>query len=89
MDVRRVSARELPEAMCPRYLKASRAQKGRMLDEFIEVTGYNRKYALGLQRTGAPRRPRILRRPGRARTYGAAVTAALAVAAAAGWCCGK
>ena len=35
MKVRRDSQRELTEAMHPRYLKASRAERGRMLDEYV------------------------------------------------------
>ncbi len=36
--------------MHPRYLKASRAQRGRMLDELVVVTEYDRKYAIELLR---------------------------------------
>jgi hypothetical protein len=29
-----------------RYRKASKKEKGKMLDEFVALTGYNRKYAI-------------------------------------------
>jgi hypothetical protein len=37
---------ELLEAVQPRYLKASKAEKQKMLDEFTSVTGYHRKHAI-------------------------------------------
>jgi len=40
------SKRELLEVLRPRYLKASKVKKQRMLDEFTAVTGYRRKYAI-------------------------------------------
>jgi hypothetical protein len=40
------SKRELLEAIRPRYLKAGRAEKQKMLDEFTAATGYHRKYAI-------------------------------------------
>ena len=56
MKVRRDSQRELTEAMHPRYLKASRAERGRMLDQYVAVTGYHRKYPIELLRHG----PRVV-----------------------------
>jgi hypothetical protein len=41
------SKRELLEVVRPRYLKANKAEKQKMLDEFTSVTGYHRKYAMG------------------------------------------
>lgn len=49
------SKRELLEAIQPRYLKASRAEKSRMINEFIAVTGYHRKYAIRVLKHGPPR----------------------------------
>jgi len=49
--------RELLEAVRPRYLRASKAEKGRILNEFVATTGYHRKYAVRLLRHGPPRRP--------------------------------
>ena len=40
------SKRELLEVLRPRYLKASKAEKQKMLDEFTSVTGYHRKHAI-------------------------------------------
>lgn len=37
---------ELLESLRPRYLKASKAEKQKMLDEFTAATGYHRKYAI-------------------------------------------
>ena len=71
----KIGKRELLEAIRPRYLQANRAEKGRILDEFVATTGYHRKYAIRLVRHGPPRRP-ASRRPGR-RTYTPAVVHAL------------
>ena len=40
------SKRELLEVIRPRYLKASKVEKQKMLDEFTCATGYHRKYAI-------------------------------------------
>ena len=37
---------ELLEVVRPRYLKASKIEKQKMLDEFTSATGYHRKYAI-------------------------------------------
>jgi len=71
----KIGKRELLEAIRPRYLQANRAEKGRILDEFVATTGYHRKYAIRLVRHGPPRRP-ASRRRGR-RTYTPAVVHAL------------
>ena len=42
------ACREYAKEMRNRYRKAVRAQRGRLLDEFTAVTGYHRKYAIGL-----------------------------------------
>jgi len=34
------------KAIYPRYRKSSKALKGRILDEFCRVCGYNRKHAI-------------------------------------------
>ena len=39
---------ELLSALVARYQEASRAEKGRILTEFAEVTGYHRKHAARL-----------------------------------------
>ena len=40
------SKRELLEMVQPRYLKAKKREKQKMLDEFTCATGYHRKYAI-------------------------------------------
>lgn len=40
------SKRELLEVLQPRYLKAKKAEKQKMLDEFTSATGYHRKHAI-------------------------------------------
>ena len=50
------SKRELLEEIRPRYLKAKKSKKETMLDEFVAVTGYHRKYANRLLKHGRPRR---------------------------------
>jgi hypothetical protein len=37
---------QLTLKILPRYLKASRKEKGKILDEYCAVTGYHRKYAI-------------------------------------------
>jgi hypothetical protein len=80
--------RELLKAVRPRYLKASRAQKSRILDEFVAATRYHRKYAIHLLLHVPPRRSKKKR--GRRLTYGPDVVAALAQAwEVSGRLCGK
>ncbi len=58
---------ELVKRVHPRYLKADKAEKGRILDEFVITTGYHRKHAIRLLKHGlAPGQPE---RRGRKRTY--------------------
>src|SRR5687767_15568232 len=93
--VRQQSKRELAAAVQPRYLKAGRAEKTRLLDEFVASTGYHRRYALTLLRHGRfPSRdapgswvaPVSVRRVGRPRSYSSVVVGELrAVAEALGW----
>ena len=61
------SKKELTEAIRNRYLKANKAGKGRILDEFIAATGYHRKYAIRLLRHG--RKPKSLKKKGRKKKY--------------------
>jgi hypothetical protein len=48
------SKRELLESVQPRYLKARKVEKQKMLDEFTAATGFHRKYALRLLKHGYP-----------------------------------
>jgi hypothetical protein len=41
-----ISKRELLEVIRPRYLKASKDEKKKILDEFTSATGYHRKHAI-------------------------------------------
>ena len=61
----------------PRYRKAGRSEKGRMLDEFCKVTGYNRKYAVRVLNGPPPEKRPRKRRP-RKPTYGPKVVTILA-----------
>ena len=67
--------REYLARMRERYEQASRKQKGGLLDEVCEVTGYHRKAAVRVLRRGA--RGRRSRRRGRTVRYEPAVVAAL------------
>ncbi len=67
--------REVLKAVRPRYRKANRQEKKLILDEFVAVTGYHRKYAIQLLNHGAPATTRERRR--RQRTYPVEVIAAL------------
>ena len=61
------SKREMIEAIHPRYLKANKAGKEQILDEFIATTGYHRKYAIRVLKHGT--RPKGLKKPGRRKVY--------------------
>jgi hypothetical protein len=73
-DMTRGSIEELAAAVRERYRKASKEEKGVMLREFCENTGYHRKSAIRL--LGRKDRPGVERR-GRRRQYGAEVGRAL------------
>jgi hypothetical protein len=90
MGVRQASKHELTMALRERYRKASRTERGQLLDTYVEATGYHRKYALTLLRHGPPvARPRLVG-PGRPLTYSPLVINAVQVVAeATGWICGK
>jgi hypothetical protein len=70
------SKRELAEAIRPRYLKATKAEKEHILTEFVASSGYHRKYAIRLLKHGAPPRP-LKKKPGRKKIYQGEVVAAL------------
>jgi hypothetical protein len=88
MSVRQASKHELAAAQRSRYWAAGRAEKGRILDEFVAATSYHRKHAVRLLRDGPP--PPRVGQGGRPRTYDAVVVGALRqVAEASDWLCGK
>jgi hypothetical protein len=76
--VTRTSRREYAALQRERYLAATRAEKGALLDEVIAVTGLHRKAAIRMLRR-VPRAPTAPTRAGRPRVYGAAVAAAMEV----------
>jgi len=69
------SKRELLEAVRPRYLRASKADKTRILDEFVATTGYHRKHAIRLMKQGAKRQGQ--KKPGKSKVYKGEVVVAL------------
>ena len=74
----RASILEYTEAVRWRYLRASKKEKGKILDEFTQVTGCHRKAAIRLFRRR--NQPKTNRKRGRPRRYGTAVAGALRVA---------
>lgn len=53
MGVRAESKRDVAARMHERYLKAeTRAEKGRLIGELVEITGYDRTYAQALLEHG-------------------------------------
>ncbi len=81
------SVHEYAASLRPRYLRASRMEKGRLLTEFCRVAGRHRKSAIRLFRG----QPRVAPpRTGRPRCYGPEVIALLrAVWEASDYLCGK
>jgi len=69
------SKKELTESIRGRYLKANKAKKQQILDEFVAATGYHRKYAIRLLRHGPG--PRAMKKKGRPKKYDGEVVAAL------------
>ena len=61
------SKHELTEEIQPRYLKAGRLEKKKILDEFTAATGYHRKYAIKLLKHGLKRKG--YKKVGRKKTY--------------------
>jgi hypothetical protein len=69
------SKREMIEAIRPRYIKAKKAGKQHILDEFIATTGYHRKYAIRVLKHGP--KPKGIKKPGRRKKYQGEVVNAL------------
>ena len=74
----RTSIQEYTEAVRWRYLGSPKTEKGKILDEFIKVTGYHRKAAIRLLHQ--VNKSRSNKKRGRPRKYSAAVAEALRVA---------
>ncbi|MGH7926254.1 MAG: integrase catalytic domain-containing protein [Candidatus Binatia bacterium] len=76
------------KAIYSRYKKVSKPLRARILDEFCQVCGYNRKYAIRLLNGPAPQKPEVTAAKGRRPTYGAKVILSLtAIWEAAGYPC--
>jgi hypothetical protein len=69
------SKRELTEAIRARYMKANKNSKEQILNEFVAVTGYHRKYAIRLLGHGP--KPKGLKKAGRRKIYQGEVVQAL------------
>jgi hypothetical protein len=72
------SVQEYTEAVRGRYLRVSKKEKGRILDEFTKVVGCHRKAAIRLLRQGS--QLRVSKKHGRPRRYDPTVASALRVA---------
>ena len=68
--VQRASRHDLVRALAPRYEHAGKMDKGEILDQVCEVTGYTRKYAASLLKHPPGDEPRVRRRRHRAPSYG-------------------
>jgi hypothetical protein len=76
------------KAIYSRYKKVSKPLRARILDEFCQVCGYNRKYAIRLLNGPAPQKPQPITAKGRRPSYGAKVILTLsAIWEAAGYPC--
>jgi hypothetical protein len=71
------SKRELHGEVQARYLKASKVEKQKILDEFTANTGYHRKYAIRILKRGYKRRPALRKPKGRTAIYRGEVVEAL------------
>ena len=71
-----VARKELVAAVAERYQVGSAAEKRRILDEFVALTGYHRKHAIRVLNGSTPR---LGGRRGRRCLYDQAVTEALVV----------
>ena len=76
------------KAIYYRYKKVSKENRARILDEFCEVCGYNRKYAIRLLNGAAPEKSKSRVQPSRKPKYGSQVVMVLtAIWEAAGYPC--
>src|SRR5438067_13680836 len=67
--VQQASRHDLARALAPRYVHASRREKGQLVDEFCALSGYTRKHALVLLRC-PPAEQHVSKRRGRPPSYG-------------------
>jgi hypothetical protein len=71
--------RELIEAIAIRYRAGTRIEKKKILDEFIEVTGFHRKHAIRALRKACKAESVVAQTVPRARLYNEAAIAALII----------
>lgn len=76
--ISRNARRELIKALADRYRAATKADKARMLDELVAISGYHRKHAIRALRAGQDLGERAAPSP-RPRVYDEAVRQALIV----------
>jgi hypothetical protein len=69
-EVQRASRHDLVRALAPRYGHVSKHEKGQILDQVCEVTGYTRKHALTLLKNPPPDEPHVTRKRHRSPSYG-------------------
>jgi hypothetical protein len=71
-EVQRASRYDLVRALAPRYAHAAKSEKGQVLDEVCQLTGYTRKSALTLLRRPPADAPPSKRTRRRSPSYGPA-----------------
>ncbi len=88
--MRRESRHEIIETLRRKYVGATRTEKGAMIVQAVELTGYDYQYARRLLHRGPPTKHLGSRHPGRSRVYKHSVMNVILVAAeATGWICSK
>ncbi len=79
--MRRESRHEVIETLRRKYVGATRTEKGVLIAQAVELTGYDAQYARRLLHRGAPTKRLGSRRPGRSRVYKHTVMDVILVAA--------
>jgi len=88
--VRRESRHEVIDTVRRKYLGGTRVEKGALIAQAVELTGYDYQYARRVLHRGPPTKRLGSRRPGRSRVYKHSVMDVMLVAAeATGWICSK
>jgi hypothetical protein len=71
-EVQRASRYDLVRALAPRYAHVGKREKGQVLDEVCQLTGYTRKHAVALLRHPPADAPFVKRTRQRSASYGPA-----------------
>ena len=71
-EVQRASRYDLVRALAPRYAHVDKREKGQVLDEVCQLTGYTRKHAIALLRHPPADAPPVKRTRQRSASYGPA-----------------